>query len=210
MSGYLELAKKARIEHDGGSLIGRLQPVLESRYQEDRGSTRTEPSAKLGARRQRNLEEASRRGLVVRRASERGWIELHDPLTGEWHEVRASQCLPGVVESANRRQRKKRRYWLMGDVVKLPEPGVFGECPKCGKNDGYLNVEREHWFVCEEHRVKWFAGANLFSSWRHEPEQDWEHNYALLAGYREVESWIRPQRPVSEVIESDDCCDTPF
>lgn len=57
---------------------------------------------------QRKLREASRKGLVIRWAKERGWISLHDPLTGEWHEVRASECLPGVVETANANRRRKR------------------------------------------------------------------------------------------------------
>jgi hypothetical protein len=107
MSGYLELAKRARKDHDRGALTGRQRPVSETRYQKDRSGARAEPSAKLAVRKQRKLEEAARRGLIVRWARERGWIELHDPLTGEWHEVKASDCLPGVVESANRRRRKK-------------------------------------------------------------------------------------------------------
>jgi len=55
----------------------------------------------------RRLEHADRRGLVIRWSREPGWISLHDPTTGEWHEVEASGCLPGVVESA-RRNRGKR------------------------------------------------------------------------------------------------------
>ena len=50
------------------------------------------------------LKAANRRGLVIRWSEYPVWIELHDPLTGEWHEVRASECLPGVVESANRKR----------------------------------------------------------------------------------------------------------
>ena len=46
---------------------------------------------------QRKLEEADRRGLVIRWSREPGYISLHDPLTGEWHDVKASECLPGVV-----------------------------------------------------------------------------------------------------------------
>jgi len=42
----------------------------------------------------RKLGEADRRGLLVEWARERGWIALHDPTTEEWHEVRASECLP--------------------------------------------------------------------------------------------------------------------
>ena len=53
------------------------------------------------------LRAADRRGLVIRWSEYPVWIELHDPLTGEWHEVRASECLPSVVESANRKRGRK-------------------------------------------------------------------------------------------------------
>jgi hypothetical protein len=53
------------------------------------------------------LGAADRRGLVIRWSEYPVWIELHDPLTGEWHEVRASECLPGVVETANRKRSQK-------------------------------------------------------------------------------------------------------
>lgn len=56
----------------------------------------------------RKLGEAERRGLVIRWARERGWIALHDPTTGEWHEVRAAECLPGVVRAANADRRRGR------------------------------------------------------------------------------------------------------
>ncbi len=55
---------------------------------------------------QRKLEEADRRGLVIQWSKEPGWIALHDPTTGEWHEVRAEECLPGVVETANKYRKK--------------------------------------------------------------------------------------------------------
>jgi len=48
----------------------------------------------------------------------------------------------------------------------------FGICPHCGKTDGYVNVGRGHWFFCIEHRVKWYAGSNLFSSWHDETEEE--------------------------------------
>jgi hypothetical protein len=54
----------------------------------------------------RKLEEADRRGLVIRWSEHPDWIKLHDPLSGEWHEVRAEECLPGVVETANKYRKK--------------------------------------------------------------------------------------------------------
>ena len=54
------------------------------------------------------LGAADRRGLIIRWSEYPVWIKLHDPLTGEWHEVRATECLPGVVKTANRKRRRKR------------------------------------------------------------------------------------------------------
>jgi hypothetical protein len=83
VSGYLALAKKAR---EGTKALGSPE--------------------ELECRRQRKLEETSRRGLIIRWSEYPEWIKIHDPLTGEWHEVRASECLPGVVEAANRHRKK--------------------------------------------------------------------------------------------------------
>jgi hypothetical protein len=35
-----------------------------------------------------------------------GWIRILDPDTGEWHEVSASTCLPGVVAEADTRRKR--------------------------------------------------------------------------------------------------------
>jgi hypothetical protein len=61
----------------------------------------------LASRRRRKLEEAGRRGLVVRWSAHPDWITLHDPLIGEWVEVRAEDCFPSLVEEANRRRKKR-------------------------------------------------------------------------------------------------------
>jgi hypothetical protein len=66
-----------------------------------------EPSREeLASRRRRKLEEAGRRGLVLRWSEYTTWIALHDPLHGEWVEIRAEDCFPSLVDEANR-QRKK-------------------------------------------------------------------------------------------------------
>ena len=61
--------------------------------------------AKLLQWERRRLREADRRGLVIEWAKERGWISLHDPTTGEWHEVKASDCPQWIVDAANAHQR---------------------------------------------------------------------------------------------------------
>jgi hypothetical protein len=50
--------------------------------------------------------EPNRSGLIIRWSEHPIWIELRDPTTGERHEVRASECLPGVVEAANKHLKK--------------------------------------------------------------------------------------------------------
>src|SRR3712207_5487241 len=60
----------------------------------------------LLAREGRSLKEASRRGLAIRWSEYPTWIKLHNPTTGQWHEVKASECLPGVIETAHRYRRK--------------------------------------------------------------------------------------------------------
>ena len=66
-----------------------------------------EPSREeLTLRRKRKLEEASRRGLVVRWSEYPNWIALHDPFSGDWVEVRAEDCFPSLVDEANRRRKK--------------------------------------------------------------------------------------------------------
>ena len=59
-------------------------------------------------RERHRLQEADRRGLVIRWASEPGYVTIHDPTTGDWHEVRASECLPGIVESAKAHHRRSK------------------------------------------------------------------------------------------------------
>ena len=72
----------------------------------------------------------------------------------------------------------------------IERSGYFGACPTCHRHDGMLNIGREHWFVCHEHRARWSPGSNLFSGWRDEDEADWLVNRAKLAGYAEVEPYM--------------------
>ena len=71
-------------------------------------------------------------------------------------------------------------------MSKITTDEYFGGCPECGNSDGHLNVGRNHWAVCDEHRTTWPIGANLFSSWHDETETDWQRNEAKLKTYRVV------------------------
>lgn len=93
-------ARNVRLEADGLTLwIDAPTGVLND---EDRETLRENKRAliRLLERERLRLEEADRRGLVIKWAKEPGYIALHDPATGEWHEVKASGCLPSIVESA--------------------------------------------------------------------------------------------------------------
>jgi hypothetical protein len=70
----------------------------------------------------------------------------------------------------------------------------FGGCPKCGGTDGYANVGRSHWFFCREHQTKWCCGANLFSSWRDQTEEEQRAFYETnaLGSFEEVVPIVRP------------------
>ena len=78
----------------------------------------------------------------------------------------------------------------MGNVVtfkpRLTTDEYFGGCPHCRQNDGYMNIEREHWFFCDRHKTKWLVGANLFSGWLTEDEETWKRNGYKLAEYMSV------------------------
>lgn len=54
----------------------------------------------------RTRRQAARLGCVVRWSRYPTWIELHDPLTGERHEVKAAECLPGVVAEADKHRKE--------------------------------------------------------------------------------------------------------
>jgi hypothetical protein len=66
---------------------------------------------RLLERERKRLEEADRRGLVIKWSREPGYVSLHDPTTGEWHEVATSDCPPWVLEDAkaHRRRRGEKR-----------------------------------------------------------------------------------------------------
>ena len=59
-------------------------------------------------RERKRLEEANRRGLVIKWSREPGYISLHDPTTGEWHEVLSSECPPWILEDAKAHRRRGR------------------------------------------------------------------------------------------------------
>jgi len=100
----------------------------------------------------------------------------------------------------------------MGEVIKFPdkENDYYGLCPYCRKNDGYLNIWRNHYFVCHEHKVMWCVGCNLFSSWTYETTEDWDRNIEKTKDYEEVEPFYWPTPEYREQFEQSVGEDLPF
>ena len=73
-----------------------------------------------------------------------------------------------------------------------PEPVVFndnhyfGHCGVPEHDNYYLNIGRAHWMACDECRIKWFIGENLFSSWRRQNEMIWNENAERIRKYGTV------------------------
>ena len=64
--------------------------------------------------------------------------------------------------------------------MKLPELSHLGACPQCHDAGACLNVRKDHWGCCTRCSTRWRIGSNLFSSWQHETEADWQRNIAEL------------------------------
>ncbi len=80
-------------------------------------------------------------------------------------------------------------------------PGVedsFGLCPICLGEPIFRNIGRDHIASCDEHKVKWRVGSNLFSAWRDETEEVWKQNAADLENFKEVKPRCLPE---SEAIQ---------
>jgi hypothetical protein len=81
-----------------------ITPELLNRLRENKPSL-----IKLLEWQRRKQEEAHRRGFVAKWSREPGWISLHDPTAGEWHDVRARDCFPSIVAEAGARRKEERR-----------------------------------------------------------------------------------------------------
>jgi len=89
----------------------------------------------------------------------------------------------------------------MNNLLHLPAPNYFGDCPECRHNDGHLNIRDEHWFICKRHQVKWRAGSGIFPDWHTETEMDWKVNALLLDHYKEItplQQWKSPGGSTSQ------------
>lgn len=80
--------------------------------------------------------------------------------------------------------------------LRVPTLEYFGACPICHEAGEYLNVHKSHFFLCDDHKVAWHVGWNLFLSWKFESPEDWQRNQEKLqAEFREVEPSIWAWQP---------------
>lgn len=80
-----------------------------------------------------------------------------------------------------------------------------GGCPRCGTNDGYVNIGRSHWFYCADHKVMWCVGQNLYSSWKYQTESEQRKIYDDLgmSDYREITCVEAHSHPLVQQYERD-------
>ena len=78
------------------------------------------------------------------------------------------------------------------------DPTDWGGCPKCHRNDGFLNADdgmgMGQWFYCKRHKLKWHIGTNLLSAWLHMPEKELTRQGYMLADCAEVKPWYPPKK----------------
>lgn len=75
------------------------------------------------------------------------------------------------------------------NVIPIPEIQYSihcGVCPKCSKSDGFVNLGKEHWFICRDHKTKWFGGTNLFEGWQNQTVAQAEAIEVMLNNYTEI------------------------
>ena len=101
--------KDVRLEADGLTLL--VDAPSEADAEELGEVLREHKRAliRLLERERRKLEDADRRGMVIRFAREPGYLSVHDPTTGEWHELQTSSCPPWMLEDAKAYQRRGGR-----------------------------------------------------------------------------------------------------
>jgi hypothetical protein len=73
------------------------------------------------------------------------------------------------------------------DTQAMEVDDYWGGCPQCGRNDGCHSVGPDHWYICRDHRVKWWVGSNLFSTWKHLTPAEQRRNRDELSGFTVVE-----------------------
>lgn len=87
--------------------------------------------------------------------------------------------------------KKRREERLIFDQER--EGYYFGHC-MVPEHDNYCcnvkfkgdSVGKNHFMYCEECKICWYIGRNLFSSWQDETEEDWKENYEMIKDFEIV------------------------
>jgi predicted metal-dependent hydrolase len=101
--------KDVRLEADGLTLLVDAPAEIDT---DELGKVLREHKRaliRLLERERRKLEDADRLGLVIRFAREPGYLSVHDPTTGDWHELQTSTCPPWMLEDAKAYRRRRGR-----------------------------------------------------------------------------------------------------
>jgi hypothetical protein len=111
------------------------------------GDPKTSEEAKNRAA--KNTTEASERGLVATWAATFGFVSIHDPTTGEWHDVQTKQAPDWALAEASTRKTlyksgNRKAYSLnapqMEEIWETehppPEQGIVEEYPIEGEDQG--------------------------------------------------------------------------
>jgi hypothetical protein len=139
------------------------------------------PAAKVEAAR---LKEKLRRTLARAQAGFDGPLPEYDRLLDLKAALKQADALADEAAAAQ------------GLNLDVPSDTRFGACPECVaeappgmKHETHIvNVGRNHWRYCQRHKVKWRIGANLFSSWKEETEEEWQRNAEMLASFDELKT----------------------
>ena len=75
-------------------------------------------------------------------------------------------------------------------LIVTDDDNYWGHCTVDSHENFYLNIGKGHWMVCHECKIKWFIGANLFSSWRQENRAIWIANSVMIKDYIDLTDLI--------------------
>ncbi len=88
------------------------------------------------------------------------------------------------MERREKEMNERRKELLTGD-----EDNYFGHCKFPEHEMINRNVKdrngfgKTHIMCCDECKICWCIGHNLFSGWRYETEEDWNRNYEIIKNY---------------------------
>lgn len=81
----------------------------------------------------------------------------------------------------------------------------FGLCPECGGGPIIATIYRYHFAYCNEDRLVWAVGSNLFSHWREETVKEWQEAYDEIKHFEAVNSdGSRTGLPMVEAVTLED------